>query len=1258
MADLTPYVPRILLEWERQFGDARHQAVDGTLVFADVSGFTRLSERLARAGGKIGAEQMTDVVNALFGELLGVGARRGGEMLKYGGDAVLVFFRGEDHPLRAAAACVEMQQRLREIGRVDSGAGVVRLRMSVGLHSGTFDLFVVGESHRELVVAGPAASTTVAMEAAADATEILASPSTAAALDPAVLGAAKAGGRLIRRVPAAPEVAPLRRTADPRAASFVPVGLRPHLVAGDVEPGHHLVAQAFLHLGGVDDLLAEAGPAAAAAALHRTVTVVQQACEAVGVTFLSSDIAANGTKVILVAGAPEAVEEAEERVVHCVRRILEQCPPLPVRAGVHRGHVFVGEVGPPYRRTFTTIGDVTNTAARVMGRAESGEVLALRDVIDHLHGDYPIDELEPFMAKGKSEPLVPYRIGEERMRDAGADARPSLPLVGRAHELARILDALRGLEAGAGGFLELVGPVGIGKSRLVEEARASIDGGTRAYVLRCEPYEQATPFFPFRHLLAAVLSVRGRGEQGRTELEATIAERAPALLPWLPLIGDVLDLDVPETDQTESIAVQFRRQRTFLVVEELLSEALTGPAIVVVEDTHWADEASQGLLRHLSAGAGRHPWFLLTTTRVASPWVAAEQSVEVTPLDDDESRRLVDVTAETPVRPDRLPDIVERAAGNPLFIVELLRARAPGADELPDSLEAVVAAQISTLPPVNRSLLRHAAVLGSAFDVGLLRSVSDTPLPTQPQAIARRLGDLVVVEEGVRLRFRHQLVRDVAYESLPFRVRRSLHGRAGEALEAAAGDEVADRAGVLSLHFFHAGDHERTWRYAVQAAKRAHAKFANIEAIGLYRRALSAARSLSGIEAQDLLNIWERLGDVQGLSNDTAGAAEAYRQARRFASEQSAHYGRLCRKQARLYAQHLGDHRAALRWMHRGLRRLAAEETEDSLKERSALHVLMAWTKKSAGRPRDAIRWARLAIDEGEASENHTAVALACSIIDGSLVALGEQPEATYLDRALELLEQEELHKDLAVLLNNLGAQAYYRGNWHEALELYERSRERNARVGDLAEAGFGTINVVEILCDQGHLDRADALLDDVERTWTALDFKLGLVFVDGWRGRIAMRRGDHCRAIELLAGAEERFVAAGLLAYAVLHRLAKAEALLRSGAAAAAAEIVDGALADDGTARVPGARACAHRLAGYLGLLAGDLETAWASLDESLAVARAQQAPHDVALALEAMAEVGAAGGRALDARSEEERRQVLEELGIVAPPHIVIAA
>src|SRR5688500_4803666 len=113
-ADLTAHVPRLLLRWEERFGTAAHAVIPGSLVFADVSGFTRLSEALARVGGKAGAEEMADVINRLFGEMLGDAADHGGEMLKYGGDAMLLFFEGEQHERQACAASAAMQRTLSE----------------------------------------------------------------------------------------------------------------------------------------------------------------------------------------------------------------------------------------------------------------------------------------------------------------------------------------------------------------------------------------------------------------------------------------------------------------------------------------------------------------------------------------------------------------------------------------------------------------------------------------------------------------------------------------------------------------------------------------------------------------------------------------------------------------------------------------------------------------------------------------------------------------------------------------------------------------------------------------------------------------------------------------------------------------------------------------------------------------------------------------------------------------------------------------
>src|SRR5579864_7869687 len=160
---LTPYVPRLVVDWMSLHPDRNHVAAEGTLAFVDISGFTKLSERLARRG-KVGAEELADTINACFAELLAVAYDESGGLLKFGGDALLLWFSGDDHEQRACRAAIGMRSELRRIGTMDVSGQRVSLRMSVGVHSGVFHFFVVGGSHREFLVTGPAATTTVTME--------------------------------------------------------------------------------------------------------------------------------------------------------------------------------------------------------------------------------------------------------------------------------------------------------------------------------------------------------------------------------------------------------------------------------------------------------------------------------------------------------------------------------------------------------------------------------------------------------------------------------------------------------------------------------------------------------------------------------------------------------------------------------------------------------------------------------------------------------------------------------------------------------------------------------------------------------------------------------------------------------------------------------------------------------------------------------------------------------------------------------------
>ena len=167
-------------------------------MFIDVSGFTRLSERLARVG-KEGAELLVDAINACFTALLADVHVLGGSLVKFGGDALLLWFEGNAHAVRGCDAAVLMRRRLREVGRLTVGSSTVTLRMSVGVHSGDFHAFLVGELFHDLIIAGPGASNVVALEGAAEASQILISDATAAQIPARCIGKRAGPGFLLAR---------------------------------------------------------------------------------------------------------------------------------------------------------------------------------------------------------------------------------------------------------------------------------------------------------------------------------------------------------------------------------------------------------------------------------------------------------------------------------------------------------------------------------------------------------------------------------------------------------------------------------------------------------------------------------------------------------------------------------------------------------------------------------------------------------------------------------------------------------------------------------------------------------------------------------------------------------------------------------------------------------------------------------------------------------------------------------------------------
>lgn len=1252
---LRPFVPRLLIQWLAEAPEAAHREIEGSIAFVDISGFTKLSERLARKG-KVGAEELTDAIGTCFAHLLGIAYGNGGGLIKFGGDALLLLFTGSDHEVKACRAAVGMRRALQEIGTLDTSGARVKLRMSVGVHSGMFHFFLVGDSHKELMITGPAASETVTMESTAAAGEIVVSPATASALSNGELGEPKGPGRLLKRIPRG--LSPERREFEQDVSRVglvgcIPAAVRDRLLAGLDEPEHKRVTVAFVHYDGTDALIERSGPQAAAEYLQALVGDVQRAVDRHGICFLGSDIDHDGGKIILTAGAPTATGNDEERMLLALREIVDIDRPLPVRIGVNRGHVFAGDIGPPYRRTYTVMGDAVNLAARLMAKARPGEILATEGVLAQSRTGFQTTALEPFMVKGKADPVKASAVGPvEGVKNA--ENGPGAPLIGREREMEALLDALDSACGGEGRVVEIIGEAGIGKSRLIEELADRAKGATQLSVA-CQLYESSTPYFTFRALLRAALGISESDDEetARVRLRNVLESSAPHVLPWEPLIGIPLDLDVPPTPEVAQLDDKFRKARLEDATRQLLLSALSGPVLFTVEDAHWMDEASSDLLRRLTADLDDVPWLFCITRRDVDSGFTAPQGRHVDalrpePLDASAATALVEaVTAEAPLSPHEIAALTDRSGGNPLFLKELLAAAraAGGIEGLPDSVEAVIMARIDTLEPLDRSLLRRLSVLGQSFDRRLAEAVTDDGVPSPDDAVWRRIGEFVGDNGGV-LGFRHMLIRDAAYDGLPYRLRRRLHALVGERIERGSDGNADDNAELLSLHFFHANALERAWWYSSVAAERAREIHANVEAAEFYERALDCARRLDGsIPRYEMARAYEALGDVRNRIGEYGKAADAYRLARRMSSGDLVRPARLLVKQGGI-RQQSGRYSEALRWLGRANRSVGSLPAEEAARQAAQIAVAFASVHKDQGRPARVIRWCLKAIPEAEKAADKDALAHAYLLLDAAYVALGQGERAVYSHEALELYEQLGDLWGQGVVWNNMGTQAYWRGNWNDAVVLYQRGREAWEKIGDVVNAAGGTFNVAEILSDQGDLVEAEALFRAALRVWKAAGFRAGFAFATSALGRIASRSGRFDEALRLLAEARTESEHVGATASVLEADARIAECLVFQGESERARTAAEEALERAGNAGPLAPMLL--RIKGWALQQLGDIAGASASFEESVGVARGLNADFEIALGLRALARVGAPADGS-DGAGRDDGSSILERLGVL---------
>jgi tetratricopeptide (TPR) repeat protein len=435
-------------------------------------------------------------------------------------------------------------------------------------------------------------------------------------------------------------------------------------------------------------------------------------------------------------------------------------------------------------------------------------------------------------------------------------------------------------------------------------------------------------------------------------------------------------------------------------------------------------------------------------------------------------------------------------------------------ESLPDSLDAVVSAQIDALPPLARRLLRFSSVLGRSFRISVLNQLLEEEGIGLDAATRRELSGFLDSDGTDRLQFRHAMIRDVAYDGLSFRRRQQLHLRAARAFERSANNPTTI-ADLLSLHYSKGGDVERTWHYARLAGDQARDAFANIEAAAHYVRALDSARRLGDVSDDEKAEVWTRLGEVREQAGLFDGALDAYRKAyqlrqgiveraelmlkRASARERAAQYSMALREATR--AKRLLDDRSSA-------------EAETLAARAQAFYSLI---RMRQGRPVEALTTAREAVEQAQEANSNAALARAYGVMAWAHLMM-DRPGAEQL--WLEALDLYAKVGDLGgqgYMNNNLGGLAYFEGRWDQALEYYERSRDFAERVGNAVDVGVAEGNIGEVLVKQNKFDEAEPQLRRAVRVAQASGDVFTVVFANLQLARILIERRQLSEAEALL---------------------------------------------------------------------------------------------------------------------------------------------
>jgi class 3 adenylate cyclase/tetratricopeptide (TPR) repeat protein len=773
-----------------------------------------------------------------------------------------------------------------------------------------------------------------------------------------------------------------------------------------------------------------------------------------------------GDAVMALFGVPKIHEDDPVRAIRAAREIHEVVEaispqfeerldePLSMHSGINTGLVVTGAVDRE-KGAHGVSGDTVNVASRLSGIAKAGEIVVGPETYHQARAHFTFEDLKPTKVKGKTESIQIYKVRtpEEEPRKVHRSHGLRAHLIGRKVEMAQLGEAVARLREGKGTVFSICGDAGTGKSRLVEEFRATLDlGGIQWQEGHAYAYAQNVPYSPLIDLLGRAFRIEEGDppEKVRERVKSGVENLVGKKADIVPYVGSLYSLGYPEI---EGVSPEFWKSRLHEAIQTILTGlARRAPTVICLEDLHWADPSSLDLLRFLLINLQYptlflcvyRPPFSLFTSQQLGGMGRLYQEVRLQDLSPSEAQEMMESLLKTDAIPAELRWFIqEKVEGNPFYLEEVMNSlieaemltpsnggwrltKAIGESDIPSSVHGVISGRLDRLEKETKRVLQEASVIGRAFLYEILQRITEIK-----KQIDRSLGvleqlDLIrtrSLQPDLEYVFKHALTQEVVYNGLLKKERREIHERIARVMEQLFHDRLSEFSETLAFHFTQGQSVLKAVDYLVKSGEKSLARYALDESHQYFK------------EAFDLLSDkTDRTPEEEGLLID------------------------LLLKWAYVF-YYRGD--------FKGLTHLLGlhEDSAKGLNDRARLGMFYAWFGFALWSREEMQRsygYFQKALQLGEEIDNQQIIGYACTWLTWACVELGHLDEAIFFGERAQKVSRI-LPSDPYLYFKSLGGMVHaywYMGEAKKALEAGKALLDYGEQHSNIRSLVFGHLDI------------------------------------------------------------------------------------------------------------------------------------------------------------------------------------------------------